>query len=441
VASTLDSTFRTVADRFVPERLHAQGDDAVRRARLTLGAVGAVLICSSITLLWLLVSHPERKPYPLLALTVGCACVPFVVRQTGSLQVAGHSFAALTSITLGIMMLRTGAATYPPFAVLPAVPMLAMLIAGTRAGVVWALVSGAQVAVFYALFRRGLSPVETLPDAFVAQGRFIGAGLMVVFVLLITYCYERLKKSALEDLVSERRRQVELRDRFLSHVSHELRTPVAAAEQFVSLVLDGVVGKISDEQAGYLEGAMRNTKELVAMIDDLVVVSRARSGDIDLEVTDLSVEDTLQDVIRRWDAAGMGRGVELSLAIEDALPPVRAHAKALGDVVERLLDNALRFSPDGGHVRILANRSPDGGVRIAVSDEGPGVEPERMESIFEGLESGSAPEWRSRKGLGVGLAIAREFVHAMGGRIRVQSRSGGGSEFNFTLPGADNATT
>ena len=327
--SFLESRFLSAIEWFVPRSRAALDADGLRRSRLTIGAVGAVLVCTLLTGAWLLVSVPDRKPYPLLFLAFGATCVPFVLRQTGSLRVTGHTIGAVFSIALASMIWRNGAETYPPFAVLPVIPMVTMLIAGTGAGVFWAVVSLAQVGLFFALHQRGLRPFEPLEATFVDQGRFVGTALMVLFVLLFTYLYERLKNRALEDLVAERQRQVELRDRFLSHVSHELRTPVAAADQFVGLVADEVSGEINHEQREFLEGALRNTKHLVAMIDDLVAVSRVRFREMNLELADLSVGQLLRNETSRWSTMGAEHGVPVRLVAGDELPLVRAQSTAV----------------------------------------------------------------------------------------------------------------
>jgi signal transduction histidine kinase len=313
--------------------------------------------------------------------------------------------------------------------------MLATLISGTRAGVVWAGISATIIGVSFALFRGGLEPRIDLPPDFLEQGRFMGALFMLVFVFLVTYCYEHLKNRALADLEEEKARQIELRDRLLSHVSHELRTPIAAAEQFVSLVLDGVAGKVEPQQRELLDGALRNTHQLVEMIDHLVTVSRARAAETAprVELVEIEVEPAVRAAIARHQPEAATHDVSLDVDIEPALPTAHADENAIAAVLDHLLDNAIKYSPAGGRVVVYASRLPSGRVQIGVHDDGPGIHPDQLEEIFDGLQPGPAPEWRSRNGLGLGLAIARVLVEAMDGEISVDSRVGAGSRFDFTM--------
>ena len=430
-----DAAFRAATDPFMPEERHGLDEDARRRARLALGAVAAILTCGLLALVRVLAHGIWHNAVAIALLLAGVACVPFVLRRTGSLRLAAHAIAGSIALEMAFLMLQSGARTFPPFVMLPGVPMIATLIGGTRAGLLWAGASLVQVAVFYSLFRGGLEPRIVLSADFLDQGRFTSATFMIFFVLFLTHCYERLKKRALEDLEAERRRQIRIRDRFLSHVSHELRTPIAAAKQYMSLILDGVGGKPDEEHREYLEGALRNTDELVRMIGDLIAISRARAGELRLELTEIAIEAPLTEAVRERTQDAEGCGITISLELADGLPNVRGARFAVHDVVAKLLDNALKFSPEGSRIVVAAEARSTGGVCVHVLDEGPGIEPERRAEVFDELRPGSPPEWTSRRGLGLGLALARELVHGMAGEIGVSHRRGGGSDFHFSLPG------
>jgi len=419
----------------MPDERHGLDEDARRRARLALGAVAAIIACGLLAFTRVLAHGVWQNALAIGVLVIGVACVPFMLRRTGSLPIAAHVIAASMVLEMGILMLQSGARTIPPFVFLPGVPVFATLIGGTRAGLVWAGLSLALVTVFYGLFRSGLEPRIPLSQEFLEQGRFTSAAFMTFFLLFLTHCYERLKNRALTDLENERHRQIQIRDRFLSHVSHELRTPIAAAQQYVSLVLDGVGGKPEGEQKDYLEGALRNTDELVRMIGDLITISRARAGELRLELMEIAIQDPVGEAVRERMQDAEDRGIAISLEMDDALPQVRGARFAVHDVVAKLLDNALKFSPKGGRIVIAAEARAAGDVCVRVLDEGPGIDPASRAEIFDGLRPGSPPEWTSRQGLGLGLAIARELVHAMYGEIGVKDRPGGGSEFHFSLPG------
>jgi signal transduction histidine kinase len=240
---------------------------------------------------------------------------------------------------------------------------------------------------------------------------------------------------AYEALDLTRREQLLLKDQILSNVSHELRTPLTALHQFVSLVADGTAGDLNAEQREYLGIAMRNVGLLDRMIGDLLDGSRAEGGKLRLHAGPVVLGGVLDDVMRVFRAPAAEKGVTLDRPAPGALPAVLADEARLRQVIINLIDNAVKFTPKGGLVSVRAQATADGRhAQVSVTDSGPGIPEEARVRVFDRLhQEAGAAAGQSRRGLGLGLYIAREIVERTGGRIWVEGAEGG-STFHFTIP-------
>jgi signal transduction histidine kinase len=430
-------------DAFLPADGAELSPDGVRRARLAIVTVVGIAVCCLLSLAWLLLNGVVRNVVTVSLLLGASAAMPFVLKRTGSLAITGHGICAVVAIGLALLMFDTGGRTFPPFALLPGVPLIATLIAGNRAGLTWSIIALGQIALFFHLTQGGLQPRIPLSEAFLEQGRYTGAAFMVVFLGLLAQGYESLKNGALEALAEERRRQLELHDRFLSHVSHELRTPLAAAHQFVSLVYDGVLGEPTSDQRETLEHGLRNLRQLERMIHNLVDVTRAQAGALHVDRSEVALAEIVSASLEGQRRDASRRGIALEARLSDDLPTADCDPTRTGEILAQLLDNAIKFTPEGGNVEVSACRDPErpGYLRIRVSDDGCGIDEARLERSIDEPQLEPAGEWRSRNGLGVGLAIARELVRLQGGRLWAQRRPAAGSDLNFTLPVYPRETT
>jgi signal transduction histidine kinase len=236
----------------------------------------------------------------------------------------------------------------------------------------------------------------------------------------------QLEKARLEAL--------ELKDRLLRHVSHELRTPLAGLHQFLSLLIDDI-GE-PHEQRQYLELAFKSTNQLTNMIGDLLEVARAQTGKLRIDRSLLSASSLVAEVVETAREGVRAAGLSLHGEIAPDLPKVLADDGRVRQVLQNLVENAKKFTAEGGSIVISARVDPDepGFVRCSVSDEGCGIAEENLASIFEQFHQEKNQHANSREGLGIGLAICQALVARMGGRIWVESKLGAGSNFQFTLP-------
>jgi PAS domain S-box-containing protein len=237
-------------------------------------------------------------------------------------------------------------------------------------------------------------------------------------------------------LEQSRNDQMRFKDEFLSHVSHELRSPLTAIKQFTSILLGGSAGELNKKQREYQQIVLKNIGQLQAMIDDLVEVTRLETGKLTLDRESVSVSDAAADTVNTLKGTAYAKGLTLSCDIPPDLPSAYADQTRLRQLLIILLENAIKFTPAGGTVKIQARLLPQDPrfLLLEVSDTGCGISPETTERLFERLYQVPEPTQASRKGLGLGLFIGKELVTRQGGRIWVKSRPQVGSTFSFTLP-------
>jgi signal transduction histidine kinase len=248
------------------------------------------------------------------------------------------------------------------------------------------------------------------------------------------YAIER--QSLLTSLDMSRKQQLQFKDQFLSHVSHELRTPLTSIHQFATLLLDGLAGGVSDDQREHLQTILRSANQLRTMIGDLLEASRAESGKTRIEKRCVSITQLIHQAIAMLQASAAEKGVLLSVETQPGIPLVLADPDRVLQVLTNLIHNAIKFTPRGGSAIVKASRveaDPEF-VYISVTDTGIGVTSEARPLIFERLYQDPTSIDDSRKGLGLGLYIAKELVQLHGGRIWLEGASGHGSTFSFTLP-------
>ncbi len=230
-----------------------------------------------------------------------------------------------------------------------------------------------------------------------------------------------------------RRRLIELeaqKNRFLRHLSHDLKTPLAALREGTELLNDQVAGPLAPPQQQVVAIMRDNSVKLQRLIEELLGYQRALHAASGLQVGAVALDGLLRQSVHSHQLAAQTKAQRVEL---DVAPlTVWADAAKLRSVIDNLLGNAVKFTPPGGDIRVLARRN-DGLATIDVLDSGPGVPPEEREAIFEAFFRGRAGAFGRAEGTGLGLAIAREFTEAHGGRIEVVA-GGHGGHFRVTLP-------
>jgi two-component system sensor histidine kinase GlrK len=220
------------------------------------------------------------------------------------------------------------------------------------------------------------------------------------------------------------------KNRFLRHLSHDLKTPLAALREGTELLNDQVAGPLAPPQRQVVAILRDNSVKLQRLIEDLLDYQRALHAASGLQVSTVAIDSLVRQSLRSHQLAAQGKA--LRIGIEVSAFSVWGDAAKLRSVIDNLLGNAVKFTPAGGEIRVLA-REEGGLATIDVLDSGSGVPAEEREAIFEAFFRGRAGAYGRAEGTGLGLAIAREFTEAHGGRIEVVSGARGG-HFRVTLP-------
>jgi two-component system, NtrC family, sensor histidine kinase KinB len=223
----------------------------------------------------------------------------------------------------------------------------------------------------------------------------------------------------------------QLKSDMVSTVSHELRTPMTSIQMVVHLLLEEVVGPLTPKQVELLVAARQDSDRLLAMVNDLLDLTRIEQGGLRLDLQPVAPDELVGEAIERFETKGRDAGVALEVDVATDLPEVLADRKRIGHVFDNLIGNALRHTEPGGKVRLTA-RAVDGAVRLTVADTGGGIPAEHLPHIFEKFYQ--VPKTRHGSGVGLGLAIVREIVASHRGQVGVTSHPGAGTAFSFTLP-------
>ena len=219
---------------------------------------------------------------------------------------------------------------------------------------------------------------------------------------------------------------------FLSNMSHELRTPLNSVIALSGVLNRRLSGKLPDEEYGYLNVIERNGKQLLALINDILDLSRIESGREEVEINRFNVRELINEVVELIDPQARQKNINLHYLHVNELSPVQSDYVKCRHILQNIVANAVKFTEEGG-VEIIAEETQES-IRITVSDTGIGIDQQHIPHIFDEFRQADGSNSRKYGGTGLGLAIAKKYTEILGGSIDVESTPGKGSKFTLTLP-------
>jgi signal transduction histidine kinase len=245
---------------------------------------------------------------------------------------------------------------------------------------------------------------------------------------------EHLGKQAeqLRDAYAVLQDAMDAKNQMLQNVSHELRTPLFSVSGYAEALHDGLYGKLLPEQLPALEVIGRSAQKMIRLVNDLLALQALDRSQLLMSRVDLPA--LLADCVDTFGQRAVATGVRLNATCHPDVPILCGDCARLAQVISNVLDNAIKFSPDGGEVSLSAAAASDGRVRIAVSDHGIGIPADQLPRIYDRFYQVDNSMARRFDGQGLGLSIARRIVELHNGTIEAESEVGMGTTFYITLP-------
>jgi signal transduction histidine kinase len=266
--------------------------------------------------------------------------------------------------------------------------------------------------------------------------------IMTALLAFLTYFFQlarartrqiEIANAGLEEQIIERQQaQAALAD-FTAMIIHDLRSPLSNVISIVSTIKEGVFGPVNADQATWLDKAEKTTQSSVGLIGDFLDVSKLEAGHIDLRKTEVDLRQLIQAGLDLSALTAQQKKILLKNEIDPSLPSVHADPRRLEQVMNNLLSNALKFTPEGGEIRAGA-RCNHKDISVWVEDTGGGIASDELGQIFQKYKQTASGATSQFKGTGLGLVVCKMIVEAHGGILRVESEEGKGAKFTFTLP-------
>ncbi len=246
-----------------------------------------------------------------------------------------------------------------------------------------------------------------------------------------THLELRRQKRQMQESYNQLRKLEELRDDLVHMIVHDMRTPLTSINGFLQMLEQFHGTDLPAKGQDFIRRALGSTDSLIEMVSSLLDVSKMESGQMNLNLTEFDMVGLAEEVLQKVESLSNGR--QLSLQSQEAPIRLNGDTELLSRVLQNLLGNALKFTPDEGIIRLGIESTSDV-VRVTVHDTGPGIPPDYQQRIFEKFGQVEARQNRKKYSTGLGLTFCKLAVEAHGGQIGVDSQGGMGSTFWFQLP-------
>lgn len=296
--------------------------------------------------------------------------------------------------------------------------------------------TGQSILIGQALRELNLIDDETLDLAVTEQILHLQSALQHANRELEARVQERTRE--LQKAISKLSELNQLKANFIANISHELRTPLTHIKGYLGILAEGGLGELNPDQADALEVILRAEGRLEKLIEDLIQFSLASRGELKLNLAPFLVPEMIRSIVNETSYKATSCGIRVFTSIGDGLPAVLCDGEKIGWVITQLLDNAIKFTPRGGLVKLNAFHK-DSSVTIAVIDNGIGIPENKLNDIFEPFHQLDGSATRRYGGTGLGLALSHRILAAHGVALVVRSKADVGSSFSFSLPQVEEA--
>ncbi len=226
---------------------------------------------------------------------------------------------------------------------------------------------------------------------------------------------------------------------FLSNISHELRTPLSVVVGFVYLLLNQVIGRLTDEQQRVLETVYRNSEELLELIDNVLWMTSLNAGDASATLEKFDPCEIVKEAIKRHEKAIREKGLRVNVHTTDRELVLVSDRGKVERIFQNVFNNAVKFTSEGEIKVTVGVTSDKAGVEFEIIDTGAGIEESKIDSIFEPFHQTDSSIQRAHSGLGLGLTVARRMADLIGGKLTVSSEAGVGTSVKMAFPSQQNA--
>jgi len=241
------------------------------------------------------------------------------------------------------------------------------------------------------------------------------------------------RTSELQEALQRLSELSQMKANFVANVSHELRTPLTHVKGYLELMATGSLGPLTEEQSHALAVSQKSAGRLEGMIEDLIMFSLASRGEMSMKQEAVDIERIGNLSVKAATLKGEARGVEIHAVLDPQLPFAQGDSEKLAWVINQLIDNAIKFTPSGGHIVLSLKEEGANLVMVSVTDTGIGIPSYRLQEIFEPFHQLDGSSTRKAGGTGLGLSLVRQIVEAHGSLLDVQSVEGKGTTFKFPL--------